>query len=99
MKFLDQVKIYIKAGDGGDGSPSFRREKYVEYGGPDGGDGGKGGSIILKAGFRTGDDAPMAVIELVDRNPEAKKVDKPKKKVESKDKASETQAETKVVSK
>ena len=49
MKFLDQVKIYIKAGNGGDGSPSFRREKYVEYGGPDGGDGGKGGSIILKA--------------------------------------------------
>ena len=49
MKFLDQVKIYVKAGDGGDGSTSFRREKYVEYGGPDGGDGGKGGSIILKA--------------------------------------------------
>ena len=49
MKFLDQVKIYIKAGNRGDGSPSFRREKYVEYGGPDGGDGGKGGSIILKA--------------------------------------------------
>ena len=49
MKFLDQVKIYIKAGDGGDGSPSFRREKFIEYGGPDGGDGGKGGSIILKA--------------------------------------------------
>ena len=49
MKFLDQVKIYIKAGNGGDGSPSFRREKYVEFGGPDGGDGGKGGSIILKA--------------------------------------------------
>ena len=49
MKFLDQVKIYVKAGDGGDGSPSFRRDKYVEYGGPDGGDGGKGGSIILKA--------------------------------------------------
>ena len=49
MKFLDQVKIYIKAGDGGDGSPSFRREKYIEYGGPDGGDGGKGGSIILKS--------------------------------------------------
>ena len=48
MKFLDQVKIYIKAGNGGDGSPSFRREKYVEYGGPDGGDGGKGGSIILR---------------------------------------------------
>ena len=48
MKFLDQVKIYIKAGNGGDGSPSFRREKFIEYGGPDGGDGGKGGSIILK---------------------------------------------------
>ena len=47
MKFLDQVKIYIKAGNGGDGSPSFRREKFIEYGGPDGGDGGKGGSIIL----------------------------------------------------
>ena len=49
MKFLDQVKIYIKAGNGGDGSPSFRREKFIEYGGPDGGDGGKGGSVILKA--------------------------------------------------
>ena len=49
MKFLDQVKIYVKAGDGGDGSPSFRREKFIEYGGPDGGDGGKGGSIILKS--------------------------------------------------
>ncbi len=49
MKFLDQVKIYIKAGNGGDGSPSFRREKYIEFGGPDGGDGGRGGSVILKA--------------------------------------------------
>ncbi len=49
MKFLDQIKIYIKAGNGGDGSPSFRREKFIEFGGPDGGDGGKGGSIILKA--------------------------------------------------
>tara|TARA_Y100000591_G_scaffold128900_1_gene110378 strand:- start:1758 stop:2741 length:984 start_codon:yes stop_codon:yes gene_type:complete len=49
MKFLDQVKIYVKAGNGGDGSPSFRREKFIEFGGPDGGDGGKGGSIILKA--------------------------------------------------
>ncbi len=49
MKFLDQVKIYIKAGNGGDGSQSFRREKYVEFGGPDGGDGGKGGSIVLKS--------------------------------------------------
>ena len=47
MNFLDQVKIFIKAGDGGSGSPSFRREKFIEFGGPDGGDGGKGGSIIL----------------------------------------------------
>ena len=47
MKFLDQVKIYIKAGDGGSGSPSFRREKFIEFGGPDGGDGGKGGSVVL----------------------------------------------------
>ena len=47
MKFLDQVKIFVKAGDGGSGSPSFRREKFIEFGGPDGGDGGKGGSVIL----------------------------------------------------
>ena len=49
MKFLDQVKIYIKAGNGGSGSPSFRREKFIEFGGPDGGDGGKGGSVILRS--------------------------------------------------
>ena len=49
MKFLDQVKIYIKAGDGGSGSPSFRREKFIEFGGPDGGNGGKGASIIIKS--------------------------------------------------
>ena len=49
MKFLDQVKIYVKAGNGGNGSPSFRREKFIEYGGPDGGDGGRGGSIILRS--------------------------------------------------
>ena len=57
-----------------------------------------GYSRVLKAGFRTGDDAPMAVIELVDRNPEAKKVDKPKKTT-TKDKQKETQAEPKVASK
>ena len=49
MKFLDQVKVYVKAGNGGHGSPSFRREKFIEYGGPDGGDGGKGGSILLSS--------------------------------------------------
>ena len=49
MKFLDQAKIYVKAGDGGSGSASFRREKFIEFGGPDGGDGGDGGSIILIA--------------------------------------------------
>ena len=49
MKFLDQVKIFVKAGDGGSGSPSFRREKFIEFGGPDGGDGGIGGSVTLKS--------------------------------------------------
>ncbi len=49
MKFLDQAKIYIRAGNGGSGASSFRREKYVEFGGPDGGDGGNGGSIILES--------------------------------------------------
>jgi GTP-binding protein len=49
MKFLDQAKIYIKAGNGGSGSASFRREKFIEYGGPDGGDGGHGGSVIFQS--------------------------------------------------
>ena len=49
MKFLDQAKISIKAGDGGSGSSSFRREKFIEFGGPDGGDGGNGGSVIFVA--------------------------------------------------
>ena len=49
MQFLDQCKIYLKSGDGGAGSASFRREKFIEFGGPDGGDGGKGGDIVLVA--------------------------------------------------
>ena len=50
MKFLDQCKIYLKSGDGGRGAMSFRREKFIEFGGPDGGDGGKGGDIVLRGG-------------------------------------------------
>lgn len=49
MKFLDKAKIFIKAGDGGNGSASFRREKYIEFGGPNGGDGGRGGDVIFRA--------------------------------------------------
>ena len=49
MHFLDQAKVFIKSGDGGQGAVSFRREKFVEYGGPDGGNGGKGGDIIFEA--------------------------------------------------
>ena len=49
MKFLDEAKVYLKAGNGGAGCVSFRREKYIEYGGPDGGDGGKGGDVWAEA--------------------------------------------------
>ena len=47
MKFLDQAKIYIASGKGGNGCVSFRREKYIEFGGPNGGDGGNGGNVII----------------------------------------------------
>ncbi|MCU0889806.1 MAG: GTPase ObgE [Rubritepida sp.] len=49
MKFLDEAKVHLKAGDGGDGVVAFRREKYIEFGGPDGGNGGKGGDVLVEA--------------------------------------------------
>src|SRR5690348_6448492 len=49
MKFLDQAKVYVRAGDGGKGAVSFRREKFIEFGGPDGGNGGRGGDAWIEA--------------------------------------------------
>jgi GTPase len=49
MKFLDEAKVYVRSGDGGNGCVSFRREKFIEFGGPNGGDGGKGGDVVVQA--------------------------------------------------
>src|SRR3954463_16713375 len=49
MKFLDQAKVFLKSGDGGPGIVAFRREKFIEFGGPDGGDGGRGGDVVIEA--------------------------------------------------
>src|SRR3984885_13159590 len=49
MKFLDQAKIHLRSGDGGNGGGAFRREKFIAFGGPDGGNGGKGGDIVFEA--------------------------------------------------
>ena len=55
MQFLDQARVYVRSGDGGAGCVSFRREKFIEFGGPDGGDGGRGGDVIVEcvAGLNT----------------------------------------------
>src|SRR3546814_17352132 len=52
MKFLDEAKVFLKSGDGGNGCVSFRREKFIEFGGPNGGDGGRGGDIVFEAADR-----------------------------------------------
>ncbi len=48
MKFLDEAKVYVRSGNGGAGAVSFRREKFIEFGGPDGGDGGRGGDVVIE---------------------------------------------------
>ena len=62
--FIDEVTITLKAGDGGDGCVSLRREAHVPRGGPNGGDGGRGGSIYLLAGNASGPVAPFAALDL-----------------------------------
>ena len=49
MKFLDEAKVFVKSGDGGDGCVAFRREKFLEFGGPAGGNGGRGGDVVIEA--------------------------------------------------
>ena len=72
MKFIDETVITVRAGNGGSGCLSFRREKYIPYGGPDGGDGGNGGSIIIRgtdslntlADFRNKSIFPLKMVKL-----------------------------------
>src|SRR5437868_1496237 len=59
LMFVDHIRIFAKAGDGGDGAATFRRESFVPMGGPDGGDGGKGGSVILRADTHTDNLTPF----------------------------------------
>ena len=66
MKFLDQAKIYVKAGNGGAGCVSFRREKFIEFGGPNGGDGGRGGDVVIECvqGLNTLIDTLFSLVEI-----------------------------------
>ena len=63
MKFIDEVKIHVKSGEGGNGRSSFRREKFIPYGGPDGGNGGKGGDLIIQ-----GDEGLNTLVHFMERN-------------------------------
>ena len=63
MKFLDEAKVYVRSGDGGNGCVAFRREKYIEFGGPSGGNGGRGGDVVIEAvGGNLGLDAALSLV-------------------------------------
>jgi GTPase len=62
MKFLDSARVYVRSGDGGAGSVSFRREKFIEFGGPDGGDGGRGGDVVVECGTQVFDEESGAML-------------------------------------
>ena len=69
MKFLDEAKVYIRSGDGGNGAVAFRREKFIEFGGPSGGNGGRGGDVIVVAVDRLNDQ--LATLYGLDALPKA----------------------------